>query len=68
MCSILWVYIQELLQSLLQNVIIGFSKEKKLELKDKFTRMAQSRTRFSITIDKWASCNSKRYLNGKLHS
>ena len=31
-------------------------------------RMAQSGTRFSITIDEWTSCNSKRYLNVKLHS
>ena len=31
-------------------------------------RMAQSGTRFSITVDEWTSCNSKRYLNVTLHS
>ena len=52
----------------IKKLIIGFSKEKKLELKDKFMRMAQSGARFSITIDEWTSCNSKRYLNATLNS
>ena len=47
---------------------LNVANEKKLEFKDKFTKMAKSGTRFSITIDEWTSCKSRRYLNVTLHS
>ena len=55
-------------ENTVRTLIINFSNDKKINIKENLRKLTESGTRFSITIDEWTSYNAQRYLNVTLHT